>query len=104
MLPASEKDEIEELTTRLSIEQLDEILKSGAIGEKDTEIIKAKFGYGNKDEPRSYQEVADMFGYRSKQTIINAEGRAIKKLRRILISTGNKKDFCLNNRKPYEKF
>ena len=43
------------------------------------------------------QEVADIFGYSSKQTISDAEEKKKKKLRSVFISPRNKKDFHIFN-------
>ncbi len=67
----------------MSLEQLEEILNSGKIKEKDLEIVKTRYGYYNDNKPLLMQEVADIFGYSSKQTISDAEERTIKKLREI---------------------
>ena len=67
----------------MSLEQLEEILNSGKIKEKDLEIVKTRYGYYNDNKPLFMQEVADIFGYSSKQTISDAEERTMKKLREI---------------------
>jgi DNA-directed RNA polymerase sigma subunit (sigma70/sigma32) len=81
----------------MSLEQLEEILNSGKIKEKDLEIVKTRYGYYNDNKPLSMQEVADIFGYSSKQTISDAEERTMKKLRSVFISPRNKKDFHIFN-------
>ena len=94
---SSEKDEIEDLTTKLSLEQLEKALKDSKIKERDVEVLKTKYGYYSDNEPKFNSEVADIFGYSSNSTIGFIEEKTIKKLRKILISPVNEVDFPICN-------
>ena len=94
---SDDKDEIEELTTRMSLDKLKETLNSGKINERDIEIVKTRYGYYNGSKPLSMQKVADIFGFSSKQSVSKKEKRTIKKLRKVFISSRNRKDFNLED-------
>ena len=97
-----EKDDFEELFDRLVIDDLEYTLHNCGLNEKEVEIIKTRYGFYSNDEPIKLEDVGEMFGV-SRETIRNVERKAIKKLREALISPRNKKDFCLDEPKPFGK-